>query len=667
MPDGGLVRPAAEAAALAATHLVRRQGCDGAWEGEVVWCPIITSQVVLLDVAIGRPIADERRRFLLRQFEATQRLDGGWGLHPQSSSYLFVTTLVYLAARLLGEDPQGPLLRNARQWLTAQKDGMWSLPQWGKIWLSFFGLYDRRDLNPCPAELFLLPHWLPGAPTRLYCHTRYIYLGLSYLLGSRFRTDLGPVGEALRHELYGTDETTVDPADRRHDSASTDAYVYPGRALRLAYDFGYEFGALWQRLPGAAALRRRALDACYRRILYEQRSTRYQGLSPVNGILNTLAISGRQPGNADALASRDGLECWRWEDEENGVRYAGARSTTWDTSFAMQALLEGGDPGASARTALRRGYRRLAAMQAVEELADGRAQQRDPILGGWCFSDGAHRWPVSDCTAEALSAVLACHQVAGLIPSDEQIPLDRLRAAAAFILIRQNRDGGFGTYERRRGGHLIERLNPSEMFGQCMTELSYLECTASAIRALHRFTDTGLADNPASIRRAMHRALRVVLTRQRKDGSWAGFWGINFIYGTYFAVAALREAGLALDHPALRRAHAWLCSVQRSDNGWGEHFSGCLSGKYIKNDTSLVISTAWAVLALLEIETEPSRATRQGVDWLVAHQEPDGNWAHDSVNGVFFGTAMLDYRLYNTYFPTWALARFEGRRRGARV
>jgi hypothetical protein len=27
------------------------------------------------------------------------------------------------------------------------------------------------------------------------------------------------------------------------------------------------------------------------------------------------------------------------------------------------------------------------------------------------------------------------------------------------------------------------------------------------------------------------------------------------------------------------------------------------------------------------------------------------------VNGVFFGSAMLDYRLYQSYFPTWALSR----------
>ena len=38
-------------------------------------------------------------------------------------------------------------------------------------------------------------------------------------------------------------------------------------------------------------------------------------------------------------------------------------------------------------------------------------------------------------------------------------------------------------------------------------------------------------------------------------------------------------------------------------------------------------------------------------------QRPDGSWPRQAVNGVFFGTAMLDYRLYHCYFPAWALAR----------
>ncbi len=200
-------------------------------------------------------------------------------------------------------------------WLAAQPGGVFSLPQWGKIWLALLGLYDRRGLNPCPPELFLLPHWLPGAPTRLYCHTRHIYLGLAYLLGSGFAADLGPIAAELRHELYGDSGGAVDPAHHRHELATSDAYVRPGAGLRFAYDAVRRLGALWRRMPGATALRRRALDSCYARILFEQDATRYQGLSPVNGVLNTLAIGVRAPAasirNAASTASRAGAGTMR--------------------------------------------------------------------------------------------------------------------------------------------------------------------------------------------------------------------------------------------------------------------------------------------------------------------------------------------------------------------
>ena len=658
MRDSGSPLPLAVAASRAVANLASRQGADGAWEGEVVWCPIITAEVVLLDVALGQAITNERKRLILRYFERTQRTGGGWGLHPSSPPYLFVTTLVYVAARLLGAAPDGPLLKEAGRWLAAQPGGIWGLPQWGKIWLTLLGLYDREGLYPCPPELFLLPRWLAGAPSRLYCHTRYIYLGLAYLVGSGFVAELGAIAEELRHELYGNEDPR-EAIRHRHDLAVSDTYVRPGPVLCGFYDFGGRVGRVWRRLPGAAALRRFALEACYRRILYEQAATNYQALSPVNGILNTLAIGAREPGSAAGQASRDGLEAWLWRDEEDGIRYAGARSTTWDTAFAVQALSQMGDCDSAAADAAKRGYRRLAEMQLVDELADGAAHDRDPTAGGWCFSDGAHRWPVSDCTAEALSAILDCHAVPGLIPDEERIPLERLRSAARFILARQNRDGGFATYEQRRGGRLLEELNPSQMFGNCMTELSYVECTASAIAALSRYSAAGRDEPVEPIRKAVDRGVGYLLSRQRPDGAWTGFWGINLIYGTRFAVSGLRAAGLSSAHPALRGADLWLRSVQHPDGGWGEDFSGCLSGEYVDHPTSLVISTAWAVLALLDVEETSSEATRRGADWLAGHQDQRGDWPRDSVNGVFFGTAMLDYRLYNTYFPTLALSRFE--------
>ena len=35
-------------------------------------------------------------------------------------------------------------------------------------------------------------------------------------------------------------------------------------------------------------------------------------------------------------------------------------------------------------------------------------------------------------------------------------------------------------------------------------------------------------------------------------------------------------------------------------------------------------------------------------------------YPEQAVAGVFFGTAMLHYRLYKAYFPAWALARAAG-------
>jgi lanosterol synthase len=68
--------------------------------------------------------------------------------------------------------------------------------------------------------------------------------------------------------------------------------------------------------------------------------------------------------------------------------------------------------------------------------------------------------------------------------------------------------------------------------------------------------------------------------------------------------------------------------------------------------------TAWALLALLPLIGPRSDAVERGVRWLKAHQGADGVWAREAVNGVFFGSAMLEYSLYRVYFPAWALARY---------
>jgi lanosterol synthase len=129
-------------------------------------------------------------------------------------------------------------------------------------------------------------------------------------------------------------------------------------------------------------------------------------------------------------------------------------------------------------------------------------------------------------------------------------------------------------------------------------------------------------------------------------------------------VEALVTAGVSRRDPAIARALAWLVAHQKPDGGWGEHWKSCLSDEYVEHEESQPAMTAWATLALAEGD-DPSapehavneRAIARGRAWLERAQEPSGAWPHKAQSGVFFSTAMLDYRLYKDVFPTWALVR----------
>lgn len=637
----------------AVSRLLDLQRPGGDWEGEMVWCTMILAQAVIVRTVVGRPYGEEEKPRIARHFACTQASDGSWGMHPESPGYVFFTALAYVALRLLGIRADAPMLAKARQWLRAQPGGVQSIPTWGKFWLAMLGLYEYAGLNSIPPEIFLLPKGLPFHPSRYYCHTRLIYLGIAFLYGKRFVAPLpAALRDDLRRELYAEPYESIDFAASRHSVAASDVLVPVTPLLRRIYNLL----AAYER-HHCSKLRRKGLAVCLERIVYEQRTTRYQGISPVSGLLNCLALFAENPQHPDLAANLDAVEAWRWEDEAEGIRYVGARSNTWDTAFAVQAIMEAPTVADHAAQALERANEFLKNAQMAEELPDYRAFWRDPALGGWCFSDGQHRWPVSDCTAEALSALLFLYESG--IPVAAPLSEERLRQAVEFILSRQNADGGFGTYERRRAGKLLEAINPSEMYGQCMTELSYIECTASALAALCHYRKHYPDFADGRVGRASGKALALLRKSQLKDGSYPGFWGINYTYAIFHVAKALRMADVPPEDPLLQSAALWLITKQRPDGGWGEHYSSCLEGRYVEHPQSQVVMTSWALLALLDILPAEHEATQRGIAWLAGQQQDNGDWPRQAVNGVFFGAAMLDYRLYHTYFPAWAFARYQ--------
>ncbi|MCB9592759.1 MAG: hypothetical protein H6719_08500 [Sandaracinaceae bacterium] len=636
-----------DALARGVEALVAEQADDGSFEGEVVWCPMLAAQYVLASHVMERPIAPERVRLLLKHFELTRLPGGAWGLHEKSEPYVFVTTLVYVAARLLGVDKDDALLRDSKVFLR-REGGAEGIPSWGKLWLALVGLYEWEGVNPVVPELWAAPRWLPIHPSRYYCHTRLIYMGMASLYGARVSRAPDATIRCVRDEIFVTPYDEIDWASAREALREGDVHDAPGALLRSSYRALVELDRT--RSPAA---REGLLDELRDRIRYELRSTSYTCISPVSGLLGMLALHAADPDDEDLRKGLDAFEGWIWEDEAEGTRVCGARSATWDTSFAAQALAAAApftDVGESLRAA--NGFLVTQQMQGGTG-AEADHDRLDPT-GGYCFAGVWHGWPVSDCTAEAMLAQLES-------PVTTPSP-DAMTRAAAFVLQCQNDDGGFGSYEARRvHGVDIDWLNPSEMFGACMTERSYVECTASCTTALAAFRQHYPDRLDDRVDAAIERATARLRAAQRPDGSFEGMWGVHFIYGTMFGVRGLLAAGVPAVDPQIRRACQWLLERQRPDGGWGEHFDSVVEGRYVEHPEGQIVQTAWALTCLLEASEPDFDVLDRAARFLARAQRPDGTWPKQDPEGIFFHTALLEYRLYRSYFPPWALGLFAQR------
>src|SRR5262249_37405133 len=156
--------------------LLVRQRANGCWEGEMVWCTMILSQYIIVQGVVGRPFGSETRAGMVKYFQVSRTPEGVWGLHPESSGYVFFTSLAYIGFRHLGTGPDDPMPATARRWLHEQEGGVLAIPNWGKFWLALLDLYGYEGVNPVPPEMFLLPKAIPFHPQNYYCHTRLIYL-----------------------------------------------------------------------------------------------------------------------------------------------------------------------------------------------------------------------------------------------------------------------------------------------------------------------------------------------------------------------------------------------------------------------------------------------------------------------------------------------------------
>jgi squalene/oxidosqualene cyclase-like protein len=630
-------------------QLAATQHESGAWLGDYGGPLFLLPMYLGTSEALGLPLTADTKAEMIRYLRGVQNDDGGFGLHVESHSYQFCSTIIYASMRLAGVERDDPCLVRARAYIR-KHGGPLTAAAWGKFFLTLLNLYDYRGLNPVPPELWLLPRALPFHPARLWCHSRMVMLPMSYLYGARVQLPETERTREIREELYDLPYARVPWEKGRELIAPSDAYTKVSEPMRAAHRVLLAYEA-----RPSAMLRHAALAEVLEQVSLEDENTNYVCLGPVNKLLNMWVWHHARPHGVELPLHMERLPEYLWHGPD-GVKMQGYHSSQlWDTCFAVQAVYAAEAEREHAEL-LDRAHRFVADNQVEEDLPNRERSYRDPTRGGFCFSAKDNGWIVSDCTAEGLRTLLR-------FADARPVPQQSLRDAVGYLLWSQMPCGGWASYEPARGPAWLELLNVADVFGDTMIDYPYVECTASVLQAFQAFRQRDPEFRADDLEAAITRGRDFLFTKQRADGSFEGSWGICFTYGTWFGIKGLRAAGLPASHPAIAQATAFLREKQLPDGGWGETAGSSYERRYIHTREGQAVMTSWALLGLIAGGEGASESVARGVRFLVQRMGEDGAYRPEHIAGMFNKTCAIHYDNYLKYFPLWALG--EARSHGA--
>ncbi|PGH07301.1 lanosterol synthase [Blastomyces parvus] len=653
LPDFPPAKTPLDAASNGLSFFSKLQLEPGNWACEYGGPMFLLPGLIVTWYVTGTPIlpeyAVEIRRYL---FARQHPKDGGWGLHIEGHSSVFGTSMNYVALRILGASAEDPRMIKARGMLHKLGGALYA-PHWAKFWLSVLGVMEWEAVNPVPPELWfvLLPDWVPFAPWRWWIHMRQVFLPMTYVYSKKFSHPVDDFTRQLREEIYTQSYASINFASYRGAIADADNYYPKHWLLNLLF---WILANVWGviRWP---SLVKRAEDWVWELITMEDRNTDYAGLGPVNAPMNTLCCFIHDgPGSYSFRRHIDRLHDYMWMKDEGMLMNGTNGVQVWDTAFIVQAIDVAGfadDP--KWRPMLLKALEFLEDHQMTENVPQQERCYRFRTKGAWPFSTKTQGYTVSDCTAEGLRAALQLQKVHGY---PALISDDRLKDAVDTLISMQNKTGGYTEYEPTRGSPYLEWLNAAEVFGGIMIGYDYPECTTAVFTALSFFSKFFPDYRAKDIERVKLKAVDYIRRSQRADGSWYGSWGVCFTYAAMFSLESLALAGETYENsPRVRRGCEFLVDKQMEDGGWGESYLSSERKVYTHYETSQVVQTSWACLALMEAEYPNQEVLKRAMKLIMTKQERNGEWSQNGIEGVFNQSCMISYPNYKLYWPVRAL------------
>jgi squalene-hopene/tetraprenyl-beta-curcumene cyclase len=616
-----------------ANHLLSLQYEEGYWLGELEADTTLESDYIYYLFVLGK--AETQRITKLANYVRRRQLpDGGWSIYPGGPSELNATAKAYFALKLAGDLPDAVHMAKARE-SVHRLGGLEQTNSYVRFYLALVGALGWEMVPAIPPELMLLPNWFFINIYEMSSWTRGIVIPMAILCALRPEWKLPK--RAHVEELFKD-------ATRKTAAFDWSEQVISWKNFFLALDRGLK---LYEKFPWKPLRGKAIREAKQWMLAHLERSEGLATIYPamMNSIFALIALG---HGPDDPLTWREIKEFSKFEMEEGDtIRMQPCVSPVWDSCIAMVALEEAGV--APDHPALVKAAEWILSKQVLGP-GDWQVKNKDAEPGGWAFEFRNDHYPDVDDTAFVLMALQRVK-----FPDPARME-GAVRRGIQWLLSMQNRDGGWGAFDRDNDRELLRNIPFADH--NAMIDPSTADVTARVLECLGRFGWP--AEHPA-----IQRALKFLLHDQCKDGSWFGRWGVNYVYGTSGVLRALETVSLtAQDY--CQRAVAWLRATQKADGSFGESLKSYDISSVKGQGPSTPSQTAWGLIGLLAAAETSDPAITKAALYLVNQQNEDGSWSEAEFTGTGFPSVFyLKYHLYRNSFPVYALARYYNQARRA--